>query len=84
MLYLSGSKAVSIDLNEFKQGWDYGDSDAQKEHNFRQMDSNKNGALTEIDLITVFATADKNASKSDTLIFQIKHTEVFVNSKNLS
>lgn len=62
MLYLPGSKAVSIDLNEFKQGWDYGDSDAQKEHIFRQMDSDKNGALTEIDLITVFATADKNAS----------------------
>lgn len=59
---LDGSKAVSIDLNEFKQGWDYGDSDAQKEHIFQQMDSNKNGALTEIDLITVFATADKNTN----------------------
>nr|XP_022327320.1 uncharacterized protein LOC111126762 [Crassostrea virginica] len=59
---LDGAKPVSIDLNEFKQSWDYGDSEAQKEHNFRQMDVNNDGALTEIDLLTVFVNADQNAN----------------------
>ncbi|XP_062620548.1 uncharacterized protein LOC134282118 [Saccostrea cucullata] len=57
-----GNLPVSIDLNEFKQSWDYGDTEAQKEHIFNQMDSNKNGALTEIDLYTIFGTADQNGN----------------------
>jgi hypothetical protein len=60
---LAGTNPVSIDLNEYKQSWDYGDTDAQKEHNFNQMDTNKDGALMEVDMFVVFATADTNLGK---------------------
>ncbi|XP_048776715.1 uncharacterized protein LOC125680930 [Ostrea edulis] len=49
-----------IDLSEFKQSWDYKDTDSQKEHNFNQMDKNADGVLTDYDLALIFLTADTN------------------------
>ncbi|XP_048776713.1 uncharacterized protein LOC125680929 isoform X2 [Ostrea edulis] len=54
----NGINPTSIDLSEFKQSWSYRDTDSQKALNFNQMDANKDGSLTDVDLAGFFATAD--------------------------
>lgn len=54
------NRVSGIDLSEFKQSWDYKDTDSQKEHNFNQMDKNADGVLTDYDLALIFLTADTN------------------------